>query len=239
MAAAGTLPLPGMAQPLVARAQQNGTANGAAQAAWQTDLEQRHAQLVARNGPGSDAALRTQLLLMGAQDQQARGLVNGQPVDKSHYTQASDVGAVDARLTAELKTIVAKDGWPTIALVGDKASSAAMLILIHTRDHAWQRSLLPQLEGLADAGKIDGSYVATLIDKELVSEGKLQRYGTQFKFLGNGEMAMYGVEDPAELDTRRAKVFLPPMAAYERLMSQMYHLKVSNKIVMATAPAAP
>ena len=87
-----------------------------------------------------------------------------------------------------------------------------MLILTHTSDHAWQRQLLPQLQELADANKIDLSPLALVIDKELVAEGKLQRYGSQFKFF-NGEIAMYAVENPATLDQRRAKALLPPMVS--------------------------
>jgi hypothetical protein len=107
-----------------------------------------------------------------------------------------------------------------------------MVILTHTADHAWQSSMLPQLEGLADSNKIDGAALAPVIDRELLSEGKLQRYGTQFKNL-DGELAMFGVEDPGGLDARRARVFLPPMEYYKQTLSQMYHLKVGNKIVSA------
>jgi len=204
----------------------------AAEPAWQVELERRHDELVRVNGPGTDAELRTQLLSMGMQDQEARGMVDGAPMDKSKYTQAVDLNSVDAALTSQLKDVVAAHGWPTIALVGIKASNAAMLVLIHTRDHEWQRSLLGELETLADTGKIDGSALATLIDKELVSEGKLQRYGTQFKEL-NGGMAMFGVEDPAGLDARRARVGLPPMDAYKGMLEGMYHLKVTDAVVSA------
>ncbi len=204
------------------------------------DFEKRHNELVQKNGSGTDAALRSQLLTMLETDQNARGISHGQPIDKDKLRVAGNVAEVDAKLTGELKEIVAKDGWPTIALVGLDASNAAMLVLTHTADHDWQLSLLPQLEELADAGKIDGSALALVIDKELVSEGKLQRYGTQFKFV-DGEMAMYGVEDPGGLDARRATVFLPPMDYYKQMLSQMYHLKASNKIVSAakTAPPVP
>ena len=44
-------------------------------------------------------------------------------------------------------------------------------------------------------------------------------------------MAMFGVEDAAGLDVRRATLFLPPMDAYKQLLMQMYHLPVSNTIV--------
>jgi hypothetical protein len=206
--------------------------------AWMTDFARRHEELVQKNGPGTDAALRDRLLAMSKTDQNARGIAHGQPVDKDELRGAGSVAEVDAGLTAELKATVAKDGWPTIALVGFDASNAAMLILTHSADHAWQLTLLPTLESLADRGEIDGAQLAFVIDKELVSEGKLQRYGTQFKFV-DGAMAMYGVEDPGGLDARRARVFLPPMEYYKQILRQMYHLKASNKIVSAAKPVAP
>jgi hypothetical protein len=227
---------PGLAQPGELQTQ-TGAAAQAAVPVWQTDLDRRRADLVAQNGPGTDAALRSQLLAMREADQSARGISHGQPMHEGKLQMATNMREIDASLTTQLKAIVGRAGWPTIAMVGIEASDGALLVLTHTQDHAWQRSLLPQLEALADAGKIDGSYVATLVDKELVSEGKLQRYGTQFKAV-DGELAMFGVEDPAELDARRAKVFLPPMEVYRQQLAQMYHLKAGNMIVMAPDPAA-
>jgi hypothetical protein len=199
-------------------------------AEWAVDLEKRHAELIKRNGPGTDAALRDKLLAMGEEDQAARGMVHGQPVDKDKLVLAKNMNEIDARMTAELKEIVARHGWPTIALVGYKASNAAMLVLTHSSDHAWQRSMLPTLERLAAKGKIDGSALALVVDKELVSEGKLQRYGTQFKEV-SGQMEMFAVEDPEGLEARRASVFLMPIKAYEGILEQMYHLKVSDQVV--------
>ena len=203
--------------------------------AWETELHRRHDELVKRNGPGTDVALRERLLGMRDRDQEARGLAHGQPKGAGKLEMATNMAEIDAALTRELKSIVTEKGWPTIALVGIEASNGAMLMLTHSPDHEWQRSLLTQLEGLADTGKIDGSSLALVIDKELVSEGKLQRYGTQFKML-DGEMAMIGVEDPAGLDARRAKVFLSPMEAYKQRLASMYHLKVSPKIVSPGNP---
>jgi hypothetical protein len=79
--------------------------------------------------------------------------------------------------------------------------------------------------------------LAMVIDKELVAEGKLQRYGSQFRLI-NGEIAMYAVEDPANLDKRRARALLPPMDVYKNQMEQIYHLKVADTVVAAT-PATP
>ena len=199
---------------------------------WEADMKARHDALVAKRGPGTDAALRDQLLKMRAEDQAApeRGLVKPKPEDQAKFDLAANARETDNRLTAELKDIVAKRGWPTIALVGIDASNAAMLILAHTTDHAWQLSLLPQLEELAETERIDGSMVALVVDKQLVAEGKPQRYGTQFKFV-DGAAMMLQVEDPAGLDARRAKAFLPPMGAYKQMLGEMYHVKVSDQIL--------
>ena len=199
------------------------------------DVARRHQELIARNGPGTDAALRDRLLQMRDIDQNARGVAHGEAKDKEHLQMATNMAEIDAQMTTQLKEIVAKDGWPTIALVGIDASNGAMLVLTHTADHAWQLAMLPNLETLADEGKIDGAPLALAIDKELVSEGKLQRYGTQFKYVDGG-MAMYGVEEPGGLDAERAKVGLPPMEVYKGQLEAMYHLKATGKVVMAAAP---
>ena len=193
-------------------------------AVWMNDMAARHAELIKRNGAGTDAALRDKLAAMYARDQEARGVGTGKPA----YT--AKTAAVDVKLTAELKEIVARHGWPVIAMVGYDASNDAMAMLTHSPDHAWQLSLVPKLEKLAGEGKIDGSALATVVDKELVSEHKLQRYGTQFKVVDGG-MAMFAVEDPAGLDARRAMVFLMPIKAYEGMLEQTYHLKLSDTVV--------
>jgi len=222
--------VPLMAVPLMAVLL--GTLSGAQQPApWQQYIAQGHQELIDLNGPGTNAALRDELLKMRDEDQNARGLGSAKVAGPVQI--ASNLAEIDAALTAQLKTIVEGSGWPTIAMVGIDASNAAMLVLTHTHDHAWQESLLPQLESLADHKKIEGSALAFVIDKDLVAKHQLQRYGTQFKSLDDGMIAMYGVEDPAELDKRRAMVMLPPLEVYEQQLATMYHRKVSNKIVSA------
>ncbi len=203
--------------------------------AWEVALEARHEELIRINGSGTDALLRDRLLKMGQEDQAIRGFAHGRQTSVMTKEMIQKLPETDARLTLELQQIVKESGWPTIALVGIDASNAATLILTHTADHAWQRQLLPQLQALADADKIDASSLALVIDKELVAEGKLQRYGSQFKFI-NGKMAMYAVEDPSTLDQRRAKALLPPMDVYKDMLVQIYHLPASDDVVMAAAP---
>jgi len=204
------------------------------QPAWKAAIEARRQQLISRNGYGTDSPLRDQLMKMRATDQAARGFASAATSASAKQALAQKLPVTDAQLTAELKQIVSEKGWPTIAMVGIDASNAAMLILTHTPDHAWQQQMLPQLTQLADTDKIDPSSLALVVDKSLVAAGKLQRYGSQFKYV-NGAMAMYGVEDPGGLDTQRARALLPPIDVYKEQLTQIYHLPTSKAIVSATA----
>jgi hypothetical protein len=76
--------------------------------------------LIERNGPGTDAPLREQLLKMYSVDQSARGFSG------TALVSMKELAATDAQLTLELKQIVDQKGWPTIALVGIDASNAAV-----------------------------------------------------------------------------------------------------------------
>jgi hypothetical protein len=62
-----------------------------------------------------------------------------------------------------------------------------------------------------------------LTDRILVSEGKPQEFGTQFKQV-DGQMVMMPVRDLKHLEQRRAEYLLPPMPVYRQLISDMDHL---------------
>jgi hypothetical protein len=190
---------------------------------WEQDMEFRVERLVQKHGNGTDQALRDRLAKMAKRDQAVR-----KPeyvTDKASPELVREQERVDAELTAELKDIVQRKGWPTIKLVGMQASEHAALILSHSRDHDFQRSMLPRLQALADEGEILGSSVAFLIDKVLISEGKAQRFGTQFKW-GAGIAEMLPVEDADHLEERRSKYFLPPLAEYKKTLSELYKVQV-------------
>ena len=139
----------------------------------------------------------------------------------------AELADTDRRITRRLKTIVTKYGWPTITLAGAEASQAAAVMLVHSPDHAWQQKLLPQLLKLVDQEKILGSHVAGLTDRILVSQGKPQQFGTQFKTL-NGRIAICTIADPEHVDDRRARYLLPPMDVYRKILGNMYNIPVDR-----------
>ncbi len=199
------------------------------QAAWEKMAEVRHDELVKQWGAGTDPALREKLAEMYRRDQEARKFMMTLPQAQWTVAMGQQQRDEDAALTSQLKEIVASRGWPTFRLVGVNGSGQAMLILNHSADHAWQSTMLPQLEKLAQKGEIDGSDLAMFVDKTLISAGKPQRYGMTFNFV-DGKMQMYAVEDPEHLAERRERAMLPPLPIYKHLLAMMYHLRETDEI---------
>lgn len=201
----------------------------AAESAYESRLAAKFEELIKLNGVGTDQELAKRLLKMREEDQGIRQPLMDQGSNSLSMEQKTKLfdamNATDVALTSQLKEIVAAKGWPTIALVGMDGSRAAALVLTHTPDHAWQKSLLPGLQDLVQQNKITGDDIAVIVDKNLKADGKPQRFGSQFD-VKDGAMTMWPVEDPAHLDALREQYLLPPMEEYKKIMAQLYHVKV-------------
>ncbi|MGW2652158.1 DUF6624 domain-containing protein [Streptomyces sp. NPDC001478] len=114
--------------------------------------------------------------------------------------------------TAGLKRIVERLGrWPGRSAVGADACQAAVDIAVHS-DHnpALQRTLLNLLQKAVESGDATSNQLAHLHDRCLVNAGQAQLYGTQHWYRPDGVLAPHPIADPAQLDTRRAGMGLPP-----------------------------
>jgi hypothetical protein len=110
-----------------------------------------------------------------------------------------------------LMAIVKQYGWPGNDLVGQDGTSAAILIFMNA-ELALKKEMWPTVEDAYHAGKTSGPDYAVLLDDILVTEGKLQVYGTHDKERGR----VYPIEDEANVNKRRAEVGLPPLAKYPK-----------------------
>jgi len=106
--------------------------------------------------------------------------------------KATDTGIwdfdIDRQNTIALKKIIKQFGWPTIRMVGKKASFNAWLLAQHA-DHAlrFQKKVLRLLRDIYEKEKdIDPMNIAFLTDRILVAEGKKQIFGTQFYVTKSG-----------------------------------------------------
>lgn len=112
-----------------------------------------------------------------------------------------------------LKEIIEEKGtFPTVDLVGEEACVAALRIVLHAiSDPEFLRAQEGDLVDLARTNKVPKAYVANLVDRIRVYEGRKQVYGTYADWDENGIMRYPDVEDEEHLNERRASMDLEPL----------------------------
>ncbi|MFI6348578.1 DUF6624 domain-containing protein [Streptomyces sp. NPDC050560] len=108
-----------------------------------------------------------------------------------------------------LKAAVAEYGWPTAALVGEPASTAALMILLHAGDLGFQVRCRDLVADAAADGLCPAVHHAFIADHCAVELGQPQFYGTR---INPGTMRPYEIRSPETVDERRADVGLGPLA---------------------------
>lgn len=170
--------------------------------------------------PPTDPALRKQLLDMVAPDQQARDAVNAAGWSRESVEAMS---RVDAANLPRIKRIVeAHAGLPLPSEVGQDGVDAAWLLVQHAdADPAFQAQVLDQVQSRVGHGGLRGQDFILLTDRVLTNQGKPQRYGSQL-IPRDGKWVPKPLEDPAQVDARRAAVGQMPLADYLCVASQMF-----------------
>ncbi len=124
---------------------------------------------------------------------------------------------VDVANTARLREIISQHGWPGRSLVGNEGAHHAWLIAQHAdRQLDFQREALELLAEAVSRGDAAQRDVAYLTDRVRMNEGREQVFGTQIAEVKDGNGVPWPVEDPANLDARRAAVGLSPFEEYSR-----------------------
>ena len=121
---------------------------------------------------------------------------------------------IDKKNTAELKKIIHKYGWPTIPLVGKKASFNAWLIAQHAdRDRKFQMEVLKLLITIdkKNSGDINRAHIAYLTDRFLVAKKKRQIFGTQFYFDKNHMLQLNPLKNRRGINKLRKEYNLPTL----------------------------
>lgn len=128
-------------------------------------------------------------------------------------SQWKEQQAIDTRNQVRLDTIVKQYGWPAFAWAGRNGIDGAFLVVQHG-ELDFQRRYLPLLRQAATEGNLSYGTLAYLEDRVRVREGKKQIYGTQLHAMPSGKQVPDPIEDEANVDVRRAKVGLGPLAEY-------------------------
>jgi len=174
------------------------------------------AQEKARQSPlPPPASVREQLERMGRLDQVGRWAIGD--IDFSHLTLdqgqrvhealGAAIKPIDQANVAALLTIMPEEGWFTISEIGWEASAAAFHIVQHS-DLGLQKRVLPRIEPLVASGEIEGNDYAAMFDRVAISEGRPQRYGSQFRCV-QGKLESYPIENIEQAEELRHSLNFP------------------------------
>ena len=166
--------------------------------------------------------LRQKLLEMAERDQALRQRLTAADLEAPDEDTAAEVRALAIAQAEDLEEIIHRlDGWPDHQKVGTDGAHAAWLIAQHADPTPeLQRIFRDELRRAVDANRAPAEHLAYLVDRIRRNNDEPQLYGTQFNLV-DGELVLEPVENPDDLDERRAEMGLPPMAEYKELMRQM------------------
>jgi hypothetical protein len=176
---------------------------------------------------GSNEELADELIEMEVKDVAAieeRRKAKNEADPKAFEAAAQRWSEIKQRNTTRLKAIINRYGLPSRALVGDRATRAAFIVVQHSdHDREFQKTCLPLLQAAGRRGEIELWQIAFLTDRILVAERKNQLYGTQFDPCEHSQDdpdSPCAIEDPERLELRRKEMGLPPMSDYLKLMKE-------------------
>jgi len=133
------------------------------------------------------------------------------------------VTKVDEFNTAEIQKMLKGRGWFRDDKDGEGAGRYGWLIAQHAdRNPTFQQAALKLMKAELGAPGVSKSNYAYLYDRVQMrfmdSDGldeRIQRYGTQGRCTGPGTWEPLPMEDPENIDVRRAEVGLGPIAEYK------------------------
>jgi hypothetical protein len=177
-----------------------------------TALSQEHAKASSAQLPNQ--SLKTELEAIYDSDQKIRKQLDDPANTANSMDLIHKMETDDAENLRKIKAILDRHGWLGPDQVGSKASEAIFLVIQHA-DIETQEKYLPMMRIAVKEKKARGSSLAMLEDRVRMRRGKKQIYGTQLKT--NPQSHKYELsplEDPKNVDKRRAEVGLGPLADY-------------------------
>lgn len=172
-----------------------------------------------------DNELRTELLAMRDRDQKAREDCPTGNQDEQMMCYANIAESVDKPNTQRLEEIVRRVGVPDAKMVGEDGVRAFFLVLQHSPSLDLKKKSANGIKKAFEAKVLSAMDYANFTDRLLVHLGKPQVYGSNFEFK-EGKLVMSRTKDLRNLDARRKKLGLPPIAEYARVLKEMYKMEV-------------
>ncbi len=170
-----------------------------------------------QSGDESIAKVQKAITLMWQNDQSARGTyIALQTEDKqgaefwAERRAAAHTRLLDGRSANFIESLLSQYQWIDRDQFGDEVSAHAWILVQHA-DHLpdLQRRVLSRMEPLLATNGVSRKNYAFLWDRVAVNSDRAQRYGTQPTWeCEDGKMALKPLEDPDNVNARRAQMGL-------------------------------
>lgn len=163
-------------------------------------------------------AVQREITRLWREDQAARNVMvrlgqdREEPAKRwAHALSIKHAKSVDLESAAYMKDILKTYDWIDRKRFGDSVSAHAWLLVQHADDDVeFQALALSRMEPHVATGGVRKRQYAYLWDRVAVNQGRKQRYGTQptWECDDNGKMALRPLEDPDNVNARRAEMGL-------------------------------
>lgn len=148
---------------------------------------------------------------------------------KEVQTLWKEISIKDSLNLIAVTKILDQYGWLGADEVGYEGNSTLFLVIQHS-DQKTQEKYLPMMREAVKNKKAQASSLALLEDRVLLGQGKRQIYGSQIGM--DKEKKTYYVdrlEDPDNVDKRRAEVGLEPLAEYVKHWDMKWDVEEHKK----------
>lgn len=170
--------------------------------------------------------IKAELIAMRDLDQElVRETTDGSVLDHAEVARIQRIDRVHA---ARLAEIVDTIGWPTREQVGVEAAQGAFVVVQHAgHNPELQNRCLALMVDQVEEGQLPAAYVALLTDRIRLFANQPQVFGTQMTFETGADGAArcvpaIAIEDPKNLDARRALMGLAPHEGFIAQLEQAY-----------------
>lgn len=183
-----------------------------------------------------DKALQAELLTIFDDDQLIRHqYISAMNEFGRQSKEADSLGRImlhkDSINLTKITNILENYGWAGPDKVGGKANQTFFLVIQHS-DLKTQQKYLPMMREAAKKSNASVSSLALLEDRVALGEGRLQIYGTQIGYnKETNQNYVLPLEDPDNVDKRRAKMKLGLLADYVKRWDIIWNVEEYKKLL--------
>ena len=180
-----------------------------------------------------DKPLQQELLSIYDDDQGIRGdfmaVYNSPNPDKKKIDSIGKImNYKDSINLIKVMKILDERGWVGKSIVGSQANKTLFLVIQHS-DLKYQQKYLPMMRDAVKNGNAEAKSLALLEDRVSLRENHKQIYGSQISMIPGKAAFILPLEDPDNVDKRRAEVGLGPLADYVKKWNIVWDVEAYKK----------